>query len=79
MKDINLDIYKENRNFTGEEGCKLILWHWNLVPEKYYPCKGKELKDLTYKDIWNYSSTGELSYTFLWWQEALKYYHEKHN
>jgi len=75
MNDINLEIYNENRKFTGEEACKLILWHWSQEPEKYYSCRGKDLKDLNYKDIWGYSPNGELICVFIWWQEAIKYYH----
>lgn len=70
----DLEIYKENRTFTGEEACKLILWHWRQEPEGYYSREGKTLEELDYMDIWYYSPTGELSNVFLWWQDAIDYY-----
>ena len=47
---------------TGKEACELISEHWaSLGINK------------TWKEIWNYSSTGELFKIYEWFEEAKKW------
>ena len=57
------------KGVTGQQMCELILKHWQETD--------RAVPGMTPEHIWNYSSTGELSSVFIWYEEAKEYFRRK--